>query len=327
MMKEFYNFNLRKTAFVSAIVLLAPIGIAQANPTMAGAGASNDRVFSSSPQQAKLAITGTVTDPSGEAIIGANVVEKGTTNGTITDLDGKFSLNVSPNATLVISYIGFTEQQIPVSNQSSFTIKLKEDSKNLEEVVVVAYGSQKKVNLTGSVTAVNMSELTDSRPITNISNGLAGMAAGVQVTSSSNRPGNDNSSILVRGQGTLNNSAPLVIIDGTEGNINSVNPQDIESLSVLKDAASAAIYGSRAANGVILITTKQGKKGALKMDYNGYVSFESIGKTMESVSNYANYMELVNEGYKNSNQPIPFKQETIDLWRTNEGGDQKYRLD
>lgn len=322
MMKEFYNFNLRKTAFVSAIVLLAPIGIAQANPTMAEAGASNERVFNSSPQQAKSAITGSVTDPSGEAIIGANVVEKGTTNGTITDLDGKFSLNVSPNATLVISYIGFTEQQIPVSNQSSFTIKLKEDSKNLEEVVVVAYGSQKKVNLTGSVTAVNMSELTDSRPITNISSGLAGMAAGVQVTSSSNRPGNDNSSILVRGQGTLNNSAPLVIIDGTEGNINSVNPQDIESLSVLKDAASAAIYGSRAANGVILITTKQGKKGALKMDYNGYVSFESIGKTMESVSNYANYMELVNEGYKNSNQPIPFKQETIDLWRTNEGGDQ-----
>lgn len=148
------------------------------------------------------------------------------------------------------------------------------------------------------------------------------MAAGVHVTSSSNRPGNDNSSILVRGQGTLNNSSPLVIIDGMEGNINSVNPQDIESLSVLKDAASAAIYGSRAANGVILITTKQGKSGATKVEYNGYVSFESINKTMTPVSNYANYMDLVNEGYLNSNQPAPFKQETIDLWRANENGDQ-----
>ncbi len=322
MMNNLNYFNLKKTVFVSAIALFTPVGIAQAGATESGLVPSKESVYSSSPQQAKSTITGTVTDPSGLAIIGANVVEKGTSNGTITDLDGNFSLSVSSNSVLVITYIGYTEQQIPVGNQKNFTIKLKEDSKNLEEVVVVAYGSQKKVNLTGSVAAVNMDDLTDGRPITNISNGLAGMAAGVQVTSSSNRPGNDNSSILVRGQGTLNNSAPLVIIDGTEGNINSVNPQDIESLSVLKDAASAAIYGSRAANGVILITTKQGKKGALKMEYNGYVSFESIGKTLKSVSNYANYMELVNEGYKNSNQPIPFKQESIDLWRSNEGGDQ-----
>lgn len=275
-----------------------------------------------SVQQAKKEISGIITDVSGEPIIGANVVEHGTTNGTITDMDGNFSLNVSPNATIVITYIGYVEQKIPVGSQSSFTIKLKEDSQNLEEVVVVAYGTQKKVNLSGSVASVNMTELTDSRPITNISNGLAGMAAGVHVTSGSNRPGNDNSSILVRGQGTLNNSAPLVIIDGTEGNINSVNPQDIENLSVLKDAASAAIYGSRAANGVILITTKQGKSGKTKIEYSGYVSFESIDKTMTPVSNYANYMELVNEGYLNSNQPAPFKQETIDLWRTNENGDQ-----
>lgn len=274
-----------------------------------------------STQQTKKEISGIVTDALNEAIIGANVVEQGTTNGTITDFDGKFTLQVAPNATIVITYIGYVEQKIPVGNQSTFTIKLKEDSQNLDEVVVVAYGTQKKVNLSGSVASVNMTELAESRPITNISNGLAGLAAGVHVTSGSNRPGNDNSSILVRGQGTLNNSAPLIIIDGMEGNINSVNPQDIESLSVLKDAASAAIYGSRAANGVILITTKQGKAGKTKIEYSGYVSFESINKGMAPVSNYANYMELVNEGYQNSNQPAPFRQETIDLWRQNEGVD------
>ncbi|MDD4515908.1 TonB-dependent receptor, partial [Massilibacteroides sp.] len=262
------------------------------------------------------------TDASGEPIIGANVVESGTTNGTITDFDGKFTLSIAPNSTVIITYIGYVEQRVAVGDQTNLSITLKEDSQALEEVVVIGYGTQKKVNLSGSVSSVNMSELTESRPITNISNGLAGMAAGVQVTSSSNRPGNDNSSILVRGQGTLNNSAPLIIIDGMEGNINSVNPQDIESLSILKDAASAAIYGSRAANGVILITTKQGKSGAMKVEYTGYVSFESINKTMTPVSNYADYMGLVNEGYLNSNQPAPFKQETIELWRSNENGDQ-----
>ena len=318
MMDNIIRCLVKKTVWLLALLTLSSSWVmlkAGENPTSANPGIL-------STQQAKKEISGVILDASGEPIIGANVVEQGTTNGTITDLDGNFHLSVSPNATIVVSYIGFVEQKISVSNQSSFSIQLKEDSQNLEEVVVVAYGTQKKVNLSGSVASVNMSELTDSRPITNISNGLAGMAAGVHVTSGSNRPGSDNSSILVRGQGTLNNSAPLVIIDGTEGNINSVNPQDIENLSVLKDAASAAIYGSRAANGVILITTKQGKSGKTKIEYSGYVSFESIDKKMTPVSNYANYMELMNEGYTNSNQPAPFKQETIALWRTNENGDQ-----
>lgn len=217
-------------------------------------------------------VTGVVTDQYGP-VIGANVHVKGSTTGTITDIDGKFSIEVPVNSVLEISYIGFLTEEIQITGTTkNLNIHLKEDSETLEEVVVVGYGTQKKVNMSGSVSSVNVGELTESRPITNVSQALAGVAAGVSVMSGSNQPGNDNATITVRGQGTLNESAPLVIIDGAEAGINTVNPQDIESISILKDAASAAIYGSRAANGVILITTKQGKAGSIHIDYNGYIS-------------------------------------------------------
>ena len=269
-------------------------------------------------------INGKVLDATGEPIIGANVLVKGTTNGTITDIDGNFTLNVPTECVLQISYIGFNTQEIKVtSTTNDITVNLKEDSKTLEEVVVVGYGTQKKVNLSGSLSTINVSELTESRPITNVSHALAGLAAGVNVQMSSNQPGNDNASIKVRGQGTLNDSSPLVIIDGAEAGINTVNPQDIESMTVLKDAASSAIYGSRAANGVILITTKQGKSGKVKLDYNGYVSFTSptIPSSMDPVSNYADYMEYINEGYRNSNMNEKFSSGVIQEWRDNEGKD------
>lgn len=318
MTKDFKRFYVSRAMFLGASMFLASIGMASANPSSDTFGSAEPNPVVASPQQAKHSIKGVVEDALGP-IAGANVVEKGTTNGTITDMDGNFTLEVSPNSILVVSYIGYKDQQIPVNNQSSFSIKLIEDSQALEEVVVVGYGTQKKVNLTGSVSSINVSELAESRPITNVSQALAGMAAGIQVSASSNQPGNDNADIKVRGQGTLNESSPLVIIDGVEANINSVNPQDIESMSVLKDAASASIYGSRAANGVILITTKQGKSGTLKLEYNGYVSFESIRKTLTPVSNYADYMELVNEGYTNSNLATKFSQTSIDAWRNDAG--------
>ncbi|MGL5919411.1 MAG: SusC/RagA family TonB-linked outer membrane protein, partial [Bacteroidales bacterium] len=265
-------------------------------------------------------ITGIVTDDSGEAIIGANIRIKNASLGIITDIDGKFTLSSVPqNAILQVSYIGYKDQELQVGDQNHLTIKLKEDTKLIDEVVVVGYASQKKVNLSGSVSSVDMSGISEKRPITNLSSGLAGMAAGVSVTSSANKPGDDNASILVRGQGTLNNSAPLIIIDGVESNINSVSPQDVESMTVLKDAASASIYGSRAANGVILITTKKGKSGKINIDYTGYVSMESIGKTLDAVSDYATYMELMNEAYRNSGQPGRFSDETIALWRNDAG--------
>lgn len=269
-------------------------------------------------QQAKKTVTGVVQDEFGP-ITGANVVEKGTVNGTTTDIDGRFSLTVAPDAVLIVTYIGYVEQQLSVDGKTSLSIQLREDSQALEEVVVVGYGTQKKVNMTGAVSSVDISKLTDSRPITSLSAGLAGMAPGVFVNQGSGRPGNDGATIRVRGQGTLNNSDPLIIVDGIVGNINDVNPQDVESISVLKDAASSSIYGSRAANGVILITTRKGQSGTSKISYNGYLSWESIDVNLKIVSDYAQYMELMNESYRNSNLPERFSQEKINEWR-NAGG-------
>jgi TonB-linked SusC/RagA family outer membrane protein len=316
MVKKINKNFLSRAMVLGAIMLLTSVGMVQAGSASALDAKEQNAV--SSPQQAKITVKGVVSDNMG-TIIGANILEKGTTNGTVTDMDGAYTLSVSSNAILVVSYIGYLEQQIPVNGKTTINVSLVEDSQALDEVVVVGYGTQKKVNLSGSVSSINVGELMESRPITNVSHALAGMAAGVQVSSASNQPGNDDASITVRGQGTLNDASPLVIIDGVESSINSVNPQDIESMSILKDAASAAIYGSRAANGVILITTKQGKSGTLKLDYNGYVSFESIRKTLTPVSNYADYMELINEGYANSNLATVFSQSPIDAWRNDAG--------
>lgn len=261
-------------------------------------------------------VAGVVIDISGLPVIGASIVEKGTTNGTVTDLDGKFNIVVSSEeAVLQISYIGYKEQQIPVKGQNSLSITLSEDTEMLEEVVVVGYGTQKKINLTGAVSAVDVDKMSEGRPINNLSTALAGMTAGVKVTTSKNAPGDDGASILVRGKGTLNSAGPLVIVDGVEGSLGSISPNDVESMSVLKDAASASIYGSRAANGVILITTKKGKEGKVKFNYNGYLSIERPSKMLKPVSDYARYMELMNEAYTNSKMGAPFDQESIDLWR------------
>ena len=256
----------RKTMFAGMATLFLSTGVTQANPVSAGEEVT-EKHAAALPLQKKVTITGVVKDALGP-VVGANVVEKGTTNGTVTDMEGRFSLQVSSNAVLIISYIGYIDQAIPVNGKSSFTVLLKEDSQALDEVVVVGYGTQKKVNMTGAVASVDMSKMVDSRPITSLSAGLAGMAPGVSVAAGNGgRPGNDGATIRVRGQGTLNDSNPLVIIDGVEASMNNINPQDVESISVLKDAASSAIYGSRAANGVILITTRRGKSGEAKISY------------------------------------------------------------
>lgn len=309
--KRVYYSPLFKRILMGSTMLFLTTGIAFAEHK--GMLPENIGITQSAQQKA---ITGTVVDQKGEPIIGASVTVKGATTGTVTDLDGKFSLDTPANSTLLIRYVGYINQEVKVGDQSQINIILKEDTQSLDEVVVVGYGVQKKVNLTGSVSNIKMSDLVESRPISNVSQGLAGMAAGVQVTSSSNRPGENNASIMIRGQGTLNNSAPLVIVDGVESNINSVNPQDIEDMSVLKDAASAAIYGSRAANGVILITTRKGKAGSVKVDYNGYVSWETISNKFNLVSNYADYMELINEGLANSKLATKFSEDKIKEWRT-----------
>ena len=201
-------------------------------------------------------ITGTVLDATGMPVIGANVMVKGTTNGTITDMDSKFSLEVSKDATLVVSYIGFSNQEIKVGNQTNLSIALKEDSKALDELVVVGYGVQKKVNLTGAVESVKAESIT-SKPVTSVAQALTGEAAGVTVIQRSSKPGANDETIRIRGVGTWGDANPLVLVDGVEMGMDKVNPNDIENISVLKDAAAASIYGSRAGNGVILITTKK----------------------------------------------------------------------
>lgn len=269
-------------------------------------------------------VTGKVLDNGGSPVPGAVVMEtingaQDRNNAALTDADGSFSITIAEGSGLEVSCLGFSTERVSVGKSDAIDIVLNEDTMMLDDVVVVGYGTQKKVNLTGSVASVNVSEVTKSRPILNISNALTGMAAGVSVTSSGNKPGYDNTTVLVRGQGTLNTSSPLVIIDGMEGSFGSVNPQDVESISILKDAASAAIYGSRAANGVILITTKEGAEGQFNIDYNGYVSIQSAKKTMNLVSNYADYMEYANEAMINSNMAPYFSQESIDLWRSDNG--------
>ncbi len=216
-------------------------------------------------------VRGTVVDTSGEPVPGASVVVTGTTVGSITDIDGNFSITgVAPSGHLDVSFVGYVTNKVAYRSGQNLRIVLEEDNKMLEEVVAVGYGTQKKANLTGSVANVD-NKLLDNRPLTNLSSGLAGLLPGVSVVQTSGQPGSDIGTINIRGLGTFNVSAPLVIIDGFEGTMNDVNPNDVASISVLKDAASSSIYGSKAANGVILITTKRGESGKAKVTYQGLV--------------------------------------------------------
>lgn len=240
-------------------------------------------VTATSQQQKTL--KGTVNDAFGP-LVGVSVVVKGTTNGVVTDLDGNFTLNVNEGDILQISFIGYATQEIKYTGQPSLTVKLQEDTQLLEEVVVVGYGTQKKVNMTGSVAQVD-SKMLESRPIQNLSTGIQGLMPGVTVVAGSGLPGQDGGTIRVRGVGTLNSADPYILVDGLEtGTLNSVDPNDIESISVLKDAASAAIYGSKASNGVILITTKRGKSGKPRINYNGYVSIQNPTMLQDLMSSY-----------------------------------------
>lgn len=271
-----------------------------------------------------LQVGGKVTDQLGLGLPGVSVVVKGTTTGTITDTGGQYMLaGVPSKGTLVFSFVGMKSLEVAIEGRKTIHVTLEEETIGIEEVVAVGYATQKKVNLTGSVAAVDMTDVVESRPITSLSSGLSGLAAGLYVNQGTGRPGNDGATLRIRGQGTLNNSNPLVIIDGAVGSMNDLNPQDVESISVLKDAASSAIYGSRAANGVILITTRKGKEGTLKMNYSSYISVAEPSNLIQSVTNYADYMELINEGFNNTdpNAAKKFTQATIDLWRANEGVD------
>ena len=261
-----------------------------------GLGYSSNAYAAESPQEVQQAtkkITGTVVDAQGP-VIGASVVEKGKSgNGVITDFDGKFTLNVNPGATIVISYVGYETQEIKVGNQSSFDITLKEDDAVLEEVVVVGYGTMKKKLVTGATVQVKGEDIAKLNT-TNALEAMQSSTPGVQITQSSTQPGKGYK-VYIRGIGTTGSASPLYVIDGVAGgNLDGINPNDIESIDVLKDAASAAIYGARAANGVILVTTKQGKAGKVELTYNGAMGWSNVYKRPQLL-NAQQYMNIIDE--------------------------------
>jgi len=267
--------------------------------------------------QQQKTISGKVTDNTGAGLPGASVVIKGTATGVITDNNGSYSFsNVPENAILLFSFVGMRSQEVKIGNQTSVNIALAEETIGVDEVVVVGYGTQKKVNMTGAVSSVKFEEVAGSRPITNVSSALSGLSSGVYVKQSVGKPGSDGATIRIRGIGTLNNSDPLVIIDGMEGTLDAVNPQDIESISILKDAASASIYGSRAANGVILVTTKKGDGKKLNVTYNGIYSVAQPTNLVNFITDYPTYMKLLNESARNIGSAENFSANTISAWET-----------
>ena len=267
-------------------------------------GDSNGPADTSSSKS--YAINGVIVDEDGQPLPGASAAVRvdGTVYGTVTDLDGVFALELpgapAEDVVMECSFIGFITESFPIGDRTSFNVVLRSDKELLSESVVVGYGVQKKVNLTGSVAAVT-NESLNRRPVMRASASLSGLAAGVTVTQTSGQPGSDGATIRVRGVGTLSDSNPLVLVDGGEGSLDGVNPNDIESISILKDAASSAIYGSRAANGVILVTTKSGSEGKLTASYNGYVGWQSPTALPEFTSNY-DYMLAMNQARENVGQ-------------------------
>jgi len=259
-------------------------------------------------------VQGVVMDAENVSIIGAIVTVQNRPIGTVTDVDGNFSIDAYIGETLEISFMGYKKQTVKVtSSKETITIILEEDSIELENVVVVGYGTTSKQKLTGAVANVSTSDFKN-RPITDVSLALQGKVTGVQVTQNSGQPGADGGTITIRGIGTLNDSSPLVIIDGFESSFDKVDPKDIESMTVLKDAASAAIYGNKAANGVILITTKRGRSGAMAIEYNGYLAVQDVTR-YPSLLGSVDFLELYNEARVNSGLQELYTDEYIDRFR------------
>lgn len=258
----------------------------------------------------QLEIKGSVKDKEGMPLPGASIIIKGTTSGVTTDFDGNFVLGVADeNVILLVSYIGFATKEVELNGQSTINIILEESVGGLDEVVVVGYGTQKKVNLTGSVSKIIGDEFA-GEPSTSVASLIQGRMPGVYVTQQTGLPGGEESRIVIRGIGTMNNTNPMVLVDGIEASMDNISPDDIESISVLKDAASAAIYGTRAANGVILVTTKRGSSKAAKIDYNYYVGYQTATNLPNHLSS-AQYASLLNEGMVNEGLEPQYTQENI----------------
>ncbi len=265
--------------------------------------------------QPEKIVSGLVLDANtGNPLPGVTVQLDGTMSISATDKDGRYSIKVpNDNAVLVFTFIGYEKVTEEVKGRTEINVTLSSIARGLEEVVVVAYGTTKKINLTGSVSSISAKDL-ENRPVTNVTSALQGTMAGVTVTQSNGQPGRDVGTIRIRGIGTLNNSNPMVVVDGVVSSMSTINPEDIESISVLKDAASASIYGSRAANGVILITTKKGKKGEVKLNYNAYVGKQSPTRLPDFVDSWQ-AATIYNQVQKNEGRPVRYTAEEIEKFK------------
>lgn len=266
-----------------------------------------------SSQQSTILVQGTVLDVEDEAVIGAVVRIQNRQIGVVTDEKGKFSIEAYIGDILEISSLGYKKQTVKVASSQPLTILLEEDAIELGSVVVVGYGTTSQKKLTGAVASVSTTDFKN-RPITDVSQALQGKVTGVHVTQNSGQPGSDGGTVVIRGIGTLNDASPLVIVDGFESSFDKVDPKDIESISVLKDAASAAIYGNKAANGVVLITTKKGKSGKMSLEYNGYVAVQEVTR-YPSLLGSVDFLELYNEARVNSGLQRSHSEEYIDNFR------------
>lgn len=267
--------------------------------------------------QPQKSISGKVTDSSGAPLPGVSVVVKGTTTGVITDMDGKYTLpKVPDNATLVFSFVGMKTQQFPLVGKTTLNVVMLEESVAVDDVVVVGYGTQKKVNLTGSVASINSEKLSGS-PSGNSIASLQGRLPGVTITQTSGRPGYENTNILIRGIGTMNNSSPMILVDGVESKMSDIAIGDIENVSILKDAASASIYGTRAANGVIIVTTKRGVLGTPKISYSSWYGFQKPTGLPDHLSS-ADFASLMNEGLINEGKTAQYSSNDIKKFASGE---------
>ena len=310
------EINFLKAAGASLLLLCAV-------PQWAAADTYESTAVTTTQQSKTVKVTGTVVDQAGEPLIGVSVIVKGSTNGTITDLNGHFSFDAPAGSILEISYIGYKTVN-DKAGTIPMNIVMQEDTQKLDEVVVVGFGTQKKVNLTGSVSAVTGDDIS-KRPVANAAILLQGQIPGLRVNQGLGEPGGEGTSFRIRGQGTFSSagSDPLILVNGVPGSMSNLDPSVIESVSVLKDAASAAIYGARAANGVILVTTKQGADGEkTHISYHGNVGLYTPTKLYDRVTNSVEYMELANLAWKNSNSGKEYSQSLIDLYRNNAGDPQ-----
>ncbi|MBN2639416.1 MAG: TonB-dependent receptor [Bacteroidales bacterium] len=275
-----------------------------------------NKQISDRQQDQRKSISGQIKDDTGQPITGVTVLQKGTTHGTVSDAEGNFSLADLPdNATLVFSFVGMKTKEITVGEQSILNIVMEVDAIGIDEVVAVGYGIQKKINVTGSVQSISSEKITQ-RSLANTSSALQGLAPGVSVVQTSGKPGSDGAQIMIRGVGSLNSStSPLVLIDGVEGNMDQIDMNTIESISILKDAASASIYGSKASNGVILITTKRAKGDQVKVSYNAFVGLNTPTELPDPVDAIG-YMEQINIAKTNSDESPQYSEELINQYKT-----------